>query len=116
MGSNKCFFTTYYVIKGGKNMCMNRCGCSNNTGCSNNMATMNTTMYYNGMNNSMLAQNGIGVTNLMYGHAYTPNQMMNRTFSPEVGLREGTMFPELVSPYVPCQSIRVIETLKEGGI
>ena len=54
--------------------------------------------------------------NLMYGHAYTPNQIMNRTFSPEVGLREGTMFPELVSPYVPCQSIRVIETLKEGGI
>ena len=53
--------------------------------------------------------------NLMYGHAYVPNHIMNRTFSPEIGLREGTMFPVLVSPFVPCQSIRVIETLIEGG-
>lgn len=53
--------------------------------------------------------------NLMYGHAYTPNQDLNKIFTPEVGLSNGTMFPELYSPYVPCQSIKVIETLIEGG-
>ena len=29
----------------------------------------------------------------------------NKTFVPCVGLKMGTIFPELVSPYVPCQSI-----------
>lgn len=115
MGSNKYFLITYYVIKGGKNMCMNRCGCSNNTGCSNNMATMNTTMYYNGMNNSMLAQNGIGVTNLMYGHAYTPNQTFSAIYSAEQGLANGTMFPELVSYYAPNQSLATMNYLRNAS-
>ena len=30
---------------------------------------------------------------------------MNRTFIPSVGLENGTIFPELVSPYEPCQSV-----------
>lgn len=50
--------------------------------------------------------------NVMYGHAYVPNQRMTKTFTPDVGLKHGTIFPELVSPYSPNQSIAVIEYLK----
>lgn len=51
-------------------------------------------------------------SNAMFGHAYVPNQKMTKTFTPDVGLRMGTIFPELVSPYSPNQSIAVIEYLK----
>lgn len=54
--------------------------------------------------------------NYLYGHAYTPNQIMDRTFEPAVGLRNGTMFPELVSPYFPGQSIDFINFLRNGGM
>ena len=50
--------------------------------------------------------------NAMYGHCYVPNQKMSQIFTPEQGLRKGTIFPELVSPYSPNQSINVIEYLK----
>ena len=30
---------------------------------------------------------------------------MDKTFTPCVGLKMGTIFPELVSPYSPCQSV-----------
>ncbi len=43
--------------------------------------------------------------NFMYGQSYVPIQYINNTFSPEEGLKNGTMFPELVSPYEPCQSM-----------
>ena len=44
-------------------------------------------------------------SNVMLGHCYVPRQKMDKVFTPCVGLKMGTMFPELVSPYVPCQSI-----------
>lgn len=53
--------------------------------------------------------------NYLYGHAYTPNQTMKKTFTPEVGLKNGTIFPELVSPYYPGQSMDFINYLKNGG-
>lgn len=53
--------------------------------------------------------------NVMYGHAYVPNQTMNRTFYPEDALSCGTIFPELVSPYIPGQSMKVIQVLREPG-
>lgn len=37
---------------------------------------------------------------------------MDKTFIPSVGLKMGTIFPELVSPYMPGQSMREIEYLK----
>lgn len=43
--------------------------------------------------------------NPMLGQSYVPWQTMNKTFTPKVGLKMGTIFPELVSPYSPCQSI-----------
>ena len=51
--------------------------------------------------------------NPMYGHAYVPNQIYRgNSFTPSQGLQNGTMFPELVSPYMPLDSMRVIETLR----
>ena len=52
--------------------------------------------------------------------SYVPIQTMDKTFTPCVGLRMGTIFPELVSPYVPCQSveenafIKAMNTIGEG--
>lgn len=50
--------------------------------------------------------------NYMYGQSYVPIQYMTKTFNPQTGLEMGTIFPELVSPYVPCQSIQEIEYIK----
>lgn len=58
--------------------------------------------------------------NPMLAQSYVPIQTMNQTFIPSVGLKMGTLFPELVSPYMPGQSQREIEyirntnTIKEG--
>ena len=53
--------------------------------------------------------------NPMLAQSYVPIQRMNKVFNPEVGLKMGTIFPELVSPYSPCQSIRQIEYLKNSN-
>lgn len=58
--------------------------------------------------------------NPMLGQSYVPIQYMGKTFKPNVGLKMGTIFPELVSPYMPCQSMRENEyiaqtnSIKEG--
>lgn len=49
----------------------------------------------------------------MYGESYVPIQYMDKTFKPKVGLEMGTIFPELVSPYSPCQSMEEIKFIKE---
>lgn len=45
--------------------------------------------------------------------SYVPFQTMNKTFTPEVGLQMGTIFPELVSPYEPGQSLAEQQYIKE---
>lgn len=47
-----------------------------------------------------------------FGQSYVPIQRMNETFTPPVGLKMGTIFPELVSPYMPGQSLAEIKYLK----
>ena len=42
----------------------------------------------------------------MYGQSYVPVQYIDKIFKPEVGLKMGTIFPELVSPYEPGQSMK----------
>lgn len=62
--------------------------------------------------------NNIFTSKPMYGHAYTPIQTMNKIFEPAEGLREGTIFPELVSHYAPLQSMlenRYLRNHKDGG-
>lgn len=51
--------------------------------------------------------------NFMYGQSYVPIQYMNTTFKPCVGLKMGTIFPELVSPYEPGQGMAEIQYLRE---
>ena len=50
--------------------------------------------------------------NPMLAQSYVPFQMMDKTFVPSVGLKMGTIFPELVSPYMPGDSMKQIEFLK----
>ena len=58
--------------------------------------------------------------NPVLGQSYVPIQYMDKTFKPCVGLKMGTIFPELVNPYYPCQSmeenafIKAMNTTKEG--
>ena len=49
------------------------------------------------------------------GQSYVPIQYMNRTFRPCVGLKMGTIFPELVSPYSPGQSMEEINYLRNSN-
>lgn len=66
------------------------------------------------------ANESIFPTNPMYGQSYVPIQYMDKTFTPCTGLKMGTIFPELVSPYSPCQSIEenafiaAMNTVEEG--
>lgn len=65
-------------------------------------------------------ENNVFPENPMLGQSYVPIQYMDKTFKPCVGLKMGTIFPELVSPYMPGQSMNEIEylaatnTIKEG--
>ena len=49
--------------------------------------------------------------NPMLGQSYVPIQIMGETFKPCVGLKNGTLFPELVSPYSPGDSMKEIKYL-----
>lgn len=60
-------------------------------------------------------ENSAFPTNWMYGHSYVPHQKMNQVYTPEIGLKMGTIFPELVSPYCPGQSMDVINYLKKSN-
>lgn len=51
----------------------------------------------------------------MFGQSYVPIQIMDQTFTPSVGLKMGTIFPELVSPYYPNQSIEEIEYIEAAN-
>lgn len=51
--------------------------------------------------------------NPMLAQSYVPYQYMDKTFKPCVGLKMGTIFPELVSPYVPCQSMEEINFIRK---
>lgn len=58
--------------------------------------------------------------NPVLGQSYVPIQTINKTFMPCVGLKKGTLFPELFMPYEPNQSIEenafieAMNTVKEG--
>ena len=50
--------------------------------------------------------------NPMLAQSYVPWQTMDKTFKPCIGLKMSTIFPELVSQYVPCQSMEEIEYIR----
>ena len=51
-------------------------------------------------------------SNPMLAQSYVPWQYMDETFKPCIGLEHGTIFPELVSPYMPCDSMRDIQYIR----
>lgn len=53
--------------------------------------------------------------NPMLAQSYVPWQTMNKTFTPCVGLKMGTIFPELVSPYMPNQSMEEIAFIEANN-
>ena len=53
--------------------------------------------------------------NPMFGQSYVPWQVMDKTFIPKVGLKMGTIFPELVSPYMPGQSMEEIKYIENAN-
>ena len=44
--------------------------------------------------------------------SYVPTQYLNQAYKSCIGLKKGTIFPELVSPYCPNQSVEEIEYIK----
>lgn len=97
------------------------CCCQNNydenmieTACNNCSVTAD---YYTPNNNDSCDcgfEQGESVfpQNPILAQSYVPIQRMDKTFTPCVGLKMGTIFPELVSPYAPCQSIEEIAFIK----
>lgn len=82
--------------------------CNNISNCNNESENCDC-----GFNNNDNMNNNIFPTNPLLGQSYVPIQFMNETFTPCCGLKNGTIFPELVSPYYPCQSIEDIEYIRE---
>ena len=78
-----------------------KCECANNNGY--NSSTCNCSE--NNCGCGFDTEESLFPENPMFGQSYVPIQRMNKTFVPCVGLKMGTIFPELVSPYSPCQSI-----------
>ena len=102
-----------------RNRCM-RCCCMNNNFMNNHNHCNNSNLIENCCNNvgkSVENYNdncGCGFDdnymdvfpdNPMLAQSYVPTQFLNETFKPCVGLKHGTIFPELVSPYEPGDSM-----------
>lgn len=89
----------------------NSCGC--NCGCGCNMMTIENEDCGCGFD-EVQPVNPFP-TNPMLAQSYVPIQEMDKTFTPHCGLKMGTIFPELVSPYMPCQSVEEIQYLKQAN-
>lgn len=101
-----------------KNCCKNNwnnddvCECDNDvleTSCSN---VQNTLGDYDDCSCGFDDDSSVFPENPMLAQSYVPIQTLNKTFKPQVGLKMGTIYPELVSPYMPGQSMAEIEYLK----
>lgn len=97
------------------------CGTTANYYITNNNENMNYNMNNgNSCNCGFDTEDSVFPDNPVLAQSYVPIQKIGKTFIPCVGLKMGTIFPELVSPYVPCQSleeiafIKAMNTVKEG--
>ena len=88
--------------------------CSNvNNGCS--CSSCNNTDYVDCCECGFDEEYNIFPENPMLAQSYVPIQYMDKTFKPCIGLKMGTIFPELVSPYVPGQSMEEINHIRENN-
>lgn len=100
-----------------------RCSCMNNNFYNSDCNCMNQNVLETSCNNTCSACQsyndncGCGFdeetedvfpSNPVLAQSYVPYQFMEDTFKPCTGLDNGTVFPELVSPYMPCDSMRDI--------
>lgn len=101
--------------------CNCNCNWMNNNNCQNETyetQCMNVpNQYENYSDNCMCGfeEESLFPENPMFGQSYVPWQRMNKTFVPSVGLKMGTIFPELVSPYCPGQSMEEIRYIEEAN-
>ena len=51
-----------------------------------------------------------------FGQSYVPWQVMGETFSPSMALRMGTIFPELLDPYEPGESLEIMNFLAKREV
>ena len=105
-------YRNYYT---GKRAC-----CSNNK-CNNNEEDMmdNSCVYFQNIEDVNIScecgfdeEENIFPKDPMLAQSYVPWKYMDKTFVPNVGLKMGTIFPELVSPYMPGQSLEFINYIK----
>ena len=101
---------------------MNCCALNNNTDCPENAFEKNCSdvcnQNYVDMDDCMCGfdeDESVFPTNPMLAQSYVPWQTMKKTFVPSVGLKMGTIFPELVSPYMPCDSMRQNEYIANSN-
>lgn len=83
---------------------------SNNNCCNCNMDCCEMNNYNCGC--GFDTEESVFPDNPMLAQSYVPIQTLDKTFTPCCGLKNGTIFPELVSPYEPCQSMQFINYLK----
>ena len=103
------------------NRCRRNCCCrkADYMNYSNNMETILNTVVSPAYNNDddsckcgFNKEDSMFPENPMLAQSYVPTQKADKTFIPCVGLKNGTIFPELVSPYSPCQSMEDIAFIK----
>lgn len=58
--------------------------------------------------------NNIFPNTLLYASSYVPHQYINNVYQSKYGLKMGSIFPELVSPYCPGQSQEILNYLKQS--
>ena len=96
----------------------NTCSCGlNNNGATNACDDISPIMEHTPSNmcDCGFDEDAVFPSNPMFGHAYVPKQIMSDTLCPQAALKMGTIFPELVSPYVPMQSWMENEFLMESN-
>ena len=96
--------------------CENNCDLENDmmeTSCANAKSACTKNEYVDCCECGFDEEYNVFPENPMLGQSYVPMQYMNKTFKPCVGLKMGTIFPELVSPYMPCQDMREMEFIAE---
>ena len=91
----------------------NGCGCG--CGCMGVNSTNTMSMNYDNCGCGFEEEPSVFPDNPMLAQSYVPIQQMDKTFTPCCGLKMGTIFPELVSPYEPCQGMKEIEYLRNSN-
>ena len=90
--------------------CMYETLCNKQSYCGNTDFNMKCTCGFDDdVENDVFPQNPI------FGQSYVPIQTLNETYMPNYGLDKGTIFPELVGPYFPGQSMDEIDYLMNSN-